>query len=258
MKDTPAIVTYKEPIGEKYVRLKLKVGWDQFVAGQFVMVEILGHGVFLRRPFGIVRCENQVLEICFKIVGKGTTSLSKTNVGETLLVLGPLGNGFKPSKDIETAILVGGGYGIVPLFPLARSLMEDQKNVIVYYGAKTASDLLYCTEIRSMGVRLKLATEDGSEGFKGLVTKLLESEVAEAKNAALFSAGPQGLLREVARIASSLKIPAQISLERYMACGTGVCLGCVVKAKDGSFVRACREGPVFGTQDILWDEVIKS
>jgi len=253
MKDVVAVVTYREPIGEHYFRLGLKVGWDTFMPGQFVMVDIPGHEVFLRRPFGIVTLEQGVLEICFKVVGKGTAALSKVNHGDCISVLGPLGNGFTPPKDIGKGVLVAGGYGIAPLFSLARNLINEGKDVILYYGAKKSADLLYCSNLTSLGVVLKLATEDGSEGYKGLVTDLLREEIVDLNGGAIFSAGPHGLLEETARIASSAKMTAQVSLERYMACGMGVCLGCAVKLRDQTYVRACREGPVFDAESILWD-----
>jgi dihydroorotate dehydrogenase electron transfer subunit len=87
-----------------------------------------------------------------------------------------------------------------------------------------------------------------------LITDLLREEIADLNEAAIFSAGPHGLLEETARIAASAKIAAQVSLERYMACGMGVCLGCAVKLRDQTYVRACREGPVFDAESIMWTE----
>ena len=253
MKDVFAAVTYKEKIGEKYFRLGLKVGWDEFVPGQFVMLQVPGNEVFVRRPFGIVRVEDSILEICFKVVGKGTVALSRVNPNESLFVFGPLGRGFTPQKDINEAILVAGGYGIAPLFSLAWSLTQDGKKVVLYYGVKKRSDLLYCNQLRASGVDLRIATEDGCEGYKGLVTDLLEKEVAQKQNGSIFSAGPSGLLCEVAKIAAAFNITAQVSLERYMACGIGVCLGCMVRLRDGSYARACRDGPVFDAEKIAWE-----
>jgi len=253
MKDSLATVEYKEFIGERYFRLGLKVGWDSFAPGQFVMLEVPGHDILLRRPFGIVKIQGGVLEVCVKVVGKGTAALSKIEKGQQTSVLGPLGKGFELSKDVKTAILVAGGYGIAPLLSLAKSAAENGANIVFYYGAKKSADLLYMDELKSLGVDLRLATEDGSAGEKGFLTQRLEREILEFNDAAIFCCGPRGLLNETAKIAAKLNIQAQVSLESYMACGIGVCLGCAVKVKDGSYVRACREGPVFDAANIIWE-----
>ncbi len=252
MKETEAQVAYKEIDGEKYFRLGLKTGWNEFVAGQFVMLEVPSGGTLLRRPFGIVKLAGGVLEICIKVVGKGTSAISLLQPGQTVSVLGPLGTGFSVQKEKDTAVLIAGGYGVAPLFALAASL-SGQKKIIFYYGAKRSADLLYLDGLKSLGVELRLATEDGSAGEKGLVTERIEKEMSGFEGAAFFACGPEGLLSAVSKLAARDNVPTQVSLERYMACGIGVCLGCVVKMKDGSYQRACREGPVFDSEVVLWD-----
>lgn len=253
MKDTQATIERTESLSGSYFRMRLVTGWDEnFVPGQFVMIRVPGCDVFLRRPFGIVGVEKGVLEICFKVVGKGTQALSGVKAGEKICVLGPLGNGFTFKDEFATGILVAGGYGIVPLVPLARALTKTGKKAILYYGGRSSSDILYESEIKSTGAELKVTTEDGKKGVKGMVTDLLSKEISGYNKPALFSAGPKGLLMEVAKMAKSLKIPAQLSMDEYMACGIGVCLGCVVKTGNGKFVRVCREGPVFDAGDIVW------
>lgn len=252
MKDVNATVVYKEFVAEKYFRLGLKVGWGEFEPGQFVMVKIPGGEVLLRRPFGIVKNAAGILEVCVKMIGKGTVALSQIQTGQNVQVLGPLGRGFSVPKEMKTAVLVAGGYGIAPLLSLAKKLSDEKKKVIFYYGAKKSSDLLYASELEAMGIDLRFSTEDGSAGEKGLITERMVKEVYDSQDAALFCCGPHGLLAEVAKIAASANTPAQVSLERYMACGIGVCLGCAVKMKDGTYLRACREGPVFDAGEILW------
>jgi dihydroorotate dehydrogenase electron transfer subunit len=254
MKDTRAAVESIESLKNSYFRMRLVTGWDEgFVPGQFVMIRVPGSEVFLRRPFGILGIEKGVLEICFKTVGRGTEVLSKTKAGEEIYVLGPLGNGFAFKEEFKIGILVAGGYGIVPLIPLAGTLTNMGRKAVLYYGGRTSADILCESEIKSAGAELKITTEDGSRGTKGMVTDLLLKEIPDFKGAALFSAGPKGLLMEVSKIAASFKIPAQLSMDEYMACGIGVCLGCVVKSKNGAYVRVCREGPVFDAKDIIWD-----
>jgi dihydroorotate dehydrogenase electron transfer subunit len=251
MKDTQAQIAYKEFIGEHYFRMGFKVGWTEFLPGQFVMVDV--PQVFLRRPFGIVKLENGILEVCVKVVGQGTEALSKIAPGQATWILGPLGQGFSYPMELKTALLVAGGYGIAPLLPLAKKLVSENRDVIFFYGAKNTADLLYIDELKNAGVDLHLATEDGSTGHKGLITERFQKEAGRFEGAITFVCGPQGLLKAVSELASQSKIPVQVSLERYMACGLGVCLGCVVRMKDGTHVRACREGPVFNAENVEWN-----
>ena len=253
MKDVVANVAYREFVRERYFRLGLKIGWNEFQPGQFVMIEVPNGQTFLRRPFGIVKADGGVLEVCIKVVGKGTAALSKICEGQSVSVLGPLGKGFSIKKETRSAVLVAGGYGVAPLLALARHVSGEKKNVVFYYGSKSSADLLYLDQLKGLGADLRLSTEDGSEGAKGLITQRVAQDISGFENAEMFACGPQGLLSEIAKIAKSTGIPAQVSLERYMACGIGVCLGCVVKMKDGSYQRACREGPVFDSESILWE-----
>lgn len=251
MKDTQAQIAYKEFAGEHYFRMGFKVGWTEFTPGQFVMIDV--PQVFLRRPFGIVKLDNGILEVCIKVVGPGTESLSKVGAGQSIWILGPLGQGFQYPKELKTALLVAGGYGIAPLLPLAKRLVSENKDVVFFYGAKRTTDLLYIDELKNAGVKLHLATEDGSVGHKGLITEKFEKEAAGHEGAMMFVCGPDGLIRAAAKFGMQAKMPVQVSLERYMACGMGVCLGCVVKMKDGAYQRACREGPVFDAGNIMWE-----
>ena len=253
MKDVLASIELIEQIKGPYFRLRVKVGWENFNPGQFVMVKVPEETVFLRRPFGVAKLENQIMEMCFKVVGPGTKALSQVSKGQAINILGPLGDGFAVPKELKTALLVAGGYGIVPLLPLAKFLKQSGCQVVFYYGAKSADDLLYLEEINAEDIDLKIATEDGSAGEKGIITLLLEKEIKGFAQPMLFSSGPEGLLKSVAKLVREHKLPAQISLDSYMACGMGVCLGCMVKSSDGSWVRVCKEGPVFNVQDLKWD-----
>lgn len=251
MKDTLALIESIEQIKGPYFRLRAKVDFKQFVPGQFVMIKIPKEAVFLRRPFGIAKLEDQTAEICFKAVGPGTKALSQVIKGQKIYILGPLGNGFKTPMGLKSALLVAGGYGIVPLLPLAKFLKKSGSEVVMYYGAKSADDLLYLKEMKTAGLNLRITTEDGSQGEKGLVTQLLNKEINNFDKPMLFSSGPEGLLKGVVKLACEHNLPAQISMDSYMACGMGVCLGCMVKTSDGSLVRACKEGPVFDAETII-------
>lgn len=250
MRDFESKIVSNKKIAGDFYALEFLIGWKNYDPGQFVMLAIPGNEVFLRRPFGILRAKKGTAEICYKIVGKGTKALSTAKEGAKISVLGPCGRGFFVPNGKAANILVAGGYGIAPLFGLAERIAESGKNATLFYGAKTMSELLYVDELRRMGIGLELATEDGSKGTKGFVTSLLKKKIDGFDSPRLFACGPVGLLKEVAVIGSSGKIPAQVSVESHMACGVGVCLGCVCKDAKGNYVRVCREGPVFDAREI--------
>jgi dihydroorotate dehydrogenase electron transfer subunit len=229
--------------------------------GQFIEIKINNTTEpLLRRPFSIHRAGNS-LEILYEIKGKGTEELSYKKPGESLDVIGPLGNGFdfrKPITVNRQPILVAGGMGVAPLLFLADKLafckpITDNHKPIILIGAKTKKQILCEKEFKQLGFDVKIATDDGSCGFKGRVTGLLK-DLLLAENLqplTVFSCGPKPMLKELSRIASLHYIPAQVSLEEHMACGIGACLGCVVKTVDG-YQRVCKDGPVFDAQEIIW------
>lgn len=248
MKDILATITSVETISERYRSMKLRVDWDSFVPGQFVMVRVPGDAAFIRRPFGIVGVEGGACEICFKIIGAGTQALSGAKVGDRVSVLGPLGNGFEIA-DTKKHVLVAGGYGIGPIIGLARRLVDQGKECVIAYGAASAEHLLYMNELRALNCDLRVTTEDGSEGTKGLITEALGDITSDC---AIYCCGPDGLSKAVADLGEKQNVRVQVSLEKYMACGMGLCLGCVCEKRDGSHVRACREGPVFDASELAW------
>jgi dihydroorotate dehydrogenase electron transfer subunit len=253
MNDQTTKIISNEPVTGDVNRLRFSVDWKSYDPGQFVMISIPGDKVFLRRPFGIAGLDEGVAEICYKIVGKGTRALSETASGAVINVLGPCGRGFDISDADRTPVLVAGGYGIAPLMGLARSLVDAGRGVKLYYGGRRADDLFCTEELKSLGVDLITATEDGSSGEKGFVTEALLKGMSSIASPELFVCGPEGLIRAVAKIGIERDLPTQVSLDSYMACGIGVCLGCVCKDTDDHFVRVCKEGPVFLADELKWD-----
>lgn len=214
------------------------------------MVSIPGDEVFLRRPFGIAGLREGQVDIFYKVVGRGTRALSNAKVDAAIDVLGPCGNGFKIPSEIKAAVLVAGGYGIAPLCGLAKRLRGI--DIHLYCGGKSQGDLFLVDEFTSAGAVVKLATEDGTAGERGMVTDLFERDLDSLKGCAIFACGPEGLLKKVAALSIINNIPAQISMEAYMACGIGVCQGCVCEDSSGEYVRVCREGPVFYANELKW------
>jgi dihydroorotate dehydrogenase electron transfer subunit len=183
--------------------------------------------------------------------------LSRRKPGDILDIIGPLGNGFSLKKG--RAIIVAGGVGVAPLVFLAEKLISlraksSELRAEVLIGAKTKNHILCEKEFKDLGLNVTIATDDGSRGFKGRVTEALDY-LLRAKSRELptiYACGPAPMLKAVSAIAKKHKIPAQLSLEAHMACGIGACLGCVVKTTQG-FKRVCKEGPVFGSQELIWD-----
>lgn len=205
------------------------------VAGQFVNIGWSG-GPLLRRPFSVYRASGDVIEIVLKAVGVGTSQLLAMEPGDRVSLLGPLGHGFEIRGS--HAVLVSGGLGVAPMPLAARDARAAGAKVTWVHGARTAAEL--CTE--ADGDEVVLATDDGSRGFHG-------SAVAAAPDAdVVLACGPNRMLEAVAG-----RWPdAQVALETYMGCGTGVCLGCAVPLQRGGYDRACKEGPVYRAADVAW------
>ncbi|MDD2366113.1 MAG: dihydroorotate dehydrogenase electron transfer subunit [Desulfuromonadaceae bacterium] len=239
--------------------------------GQFVMLRVSGSiDPLLRRPFGIFDVgvytpahsggvAQPYIEILYRVVGKGTALLATLHSSDLLDVLAPLGKGFYMGAVEEEKLIVGGGVGLAPLYLLAKELVKESK-VRLFAGGRTRDDILCITEFERLGVECYTATEDGSLGECGLVTEALLRRLDKLKgNASVYACGPQGMLSAVANIAAERNIKCQVSLEGYMACGVGACLGCVAPGYNHSsetpdFRCVCTEGPVFEAGELKWRE----
>jgi len=222
--------------------------------GQFVNVKVnAGIEPLLRRPLSIHKVKGAIIQLLYEALGPGTQILSSRKPGEFLDLIGPLGNGFNYSKFNKNAvkknILIAGGMGVAPLIFLAEKLKLSKPVVLI--GARTQEQILCLQEFKVLGAQVKLATDDGSVGFKGRVTDLLRNVLTQVKPQSIFSCGPHPMLKAVAQVARENKINAQLSLESHMACGIGACLGCAVLTRDG-YKRACKDGPVFLSQELIW------
>jgi dihydroorotate dehydrogenase electron transfer subunit len=226
-----------------------------FKPGQYIMVRCADDMV-LRRPLSIHRVDGDKLALLFMVVGEGTKWLSHRQAGEKLDVLGPLGDDFPVSPKSKSLLLVAGGIGIAPLFFLAEEAVKSGKNVTVLFGAATkekSNPVRFLTH----GIKAVQATEDGSAGYKGLVTELIAEHAVTADQ--IFACGPMPMLKYMAENQKKLGIkdkPVHISLEMRMACGVGVCYGCTIRTKHG-LKQVCKDGPVFALDDIIWDEMTR-
>jgi dihydroorotate dehydrogenase electron transfer subunit len=236
----------------------------RFRPGQFVAVAVGGPetSMLLRRAFSIheVRPDHGgTVEFVFAVTGPGTRWLSERRTRDTLDVAGPLGRPFPVPRDRVNALLVGGGYGSAPLFALGAKLGGRGCTVDYLLGAASADRVFGALTARRSGRTAVVTTEDGSLGARGQVTDLLAQVIHEARTDVIYACGPMGMLRAVSRLAGRYDIPVQALVEESMACGTGVCMTCVlpVVGDDGvtRMSRACVDGPVFRGDQVRWDDV---
>ncbi len=251
-----APIVHNRAIGKDVFALRLEAPTIAEAAkpGQFLMIRV-GETMdpLLRRPFSIHAVHTSTcVDVVFRVVGRGTALLSRAGVGENLDVVGPLGHGFT-WQDKSPALLMAGGMGVAPLLFLAQHMIKrclpDEVSLLI--GARNLHEVLCADDFRDMGLAVSVATEDGSQGKKGLVTDLMTEEMM-AQRPQVYSCGPYPMLRAVARLAVERGLSCQVSLENSMACGVGVCLGCVTQMRDGSMARVCQEGPVFCADEVAW------
>ena len=237
--------------------------------GQFVHVKVPGlEASALRRPFSVFDAEPRHddgsggrVTVLYKVVGRGTAALSKAAESSELEVIGPLGTGF-PVKCEGVPLLVGGGYGVAPLYFLAKRMVSDGQvgRPILFVGGRTKADLLELDAFRALGVDVRAATNDGSEGARGFVTGPLDEALVElrreGKGFELFACGPDGLLKAVAERALSTGTKGWISMDRHMVCGVGACFACVQRLRRPNGeewnARCCVNGPVFRASETVW------
>ncbi len=226
--------------------------------GQFVMLRV-GEGAdpLLRRPFSIHQVTaSGWVQVLIKVVGKGTRLLATLALGQTVDVVGPLGNRFSLHTSHHIC-LVGGGVGIAPLYFLARELQRSNPPaaVVPLLGARTAAELRpLADDFVALGLTPRLATDDGTLGHHGLVIAHLSELMATPAPWIVYCCGPYPMMRAVAKICREQGWACQVSLETMMACGLAACLGCAVPAADlaGPYKHVCKDGPVFGAEEVAW------
>jgi dihydroorotate dehydrogenase electron transfer subunit len=225
--------------------------------GQFVHIRIPGGDVFFRRAFSVydINPQEKLFRIIFKVVGRGTQALSRLKKKDEIDILGPLGNYFGLPSRQETVILAAGGIGMPPISFLAAKLVEakfERKRILFFYGAASRDGLIEMAKIRKLRIALFPVTEDGSAGYKGLVTDAIKKELPKIRGKSrIYACGPEGMLKAVDQLARSLDIPGQMSLEAPMPCGIGVCLGCIRPLRAGGYTRVCRDGPVYDIGEVV-------
>jgi dihydroorotate dehydrogenase electron transfer subunit len=217
--------------------------------GQFVMARC-GKETILPRPFSVHSVDGGQISLLLNVVGKGTGWLSLKKKGDTLDIFGPLGNGYSINPKSQNLLLVAGGMGIAPLRFLAERAAAEGKNVTIINGAQSRDCLLPVNSPQSLYNKGMLpanfqcvnATDDGSEGFKGFATQLIPHYLKDVHQ--VFACGPAAMYKTMMRMPELKDKDVQLSLEKMMGCGIGVCYGCTTRTKNG-LKQVCKDGPVF-------------
>ena len=300
-----AVVRANTQIGGRFYRLGLDfegAGAEAFAGirpGQFAQLELCraalpaaeaipaeladaaGREILLRRPFSFcdvtAKKDKTLADILYRVVGPATLRMTTLAKGDSVSVIGPLGNGFRMPDGKRMAVLVAGGIGAGPLEYLAKTLTADCPDieVMAFAGARTAEELpfekrldgisqglgFWLAEFAGYGVKSQVATDDGSAGYEGLVTDCLAEWLGRGSLAAegmiIYGCGPEPMLAKVAEIAQEKNIDCQVSMERMMACGIGICQSCAVECRvEGSnktvYKLCCEDGPVFDSREIIF------
>lgn len=212
--------------------------------GQFVMAWLPGIG---EKPFSIAGSDPLTLMIVD--VGLVSNAIHQLQPGARLWVRGPLGQGYQLRG--KRALLVGGGYGVAPLLYLAHNALKNGMHVDACIGARTGTDVLLATQFEQAGARVRITTEDGSTGTRGLVTLAVNAAIAQARPDALYACGPTRMLEALEKLCEQAGIPCQLSWEAHMRCGMGLCGSCELPAGEGEARKAhgpgwltCLDGPV--------------
>jgi dihydroorotate dehydrogenase electron transfer subunit len=222
-----------------FIHLKVSEGWDPL----------------WRRPFSVHRVseERKTVSLLYRTIGRGTAKMRTFTSGGTVRLIGPLGNPFDLTGHFDTAVIVSGGLGIAPVHFLADRLAEAGKKIVLLWGVRHSADLFGLEELKRKGVEILSATEDGSAGFHGRATDLLDSiliKISSFKNPRGFACGPMPMFKSMQEIVAKAGFAWQVSLEEKMACGVGVCQGCVVRIRKGEYRTVCADGPVFDLMEL--------
>ena len=208
--------------------------------GQFIMVTDLASG---EKPFSLADCTQDYFSITVKKIGEFTGRLFDRKSGDLISFRGPYGTAFSLSPG--KTLLLGGGYGVPPLYFLARKLLAEGAAVTVINGAKTRSDLIFTEQFMKIGVRQFITTDDGTAGESGTLVDLSRLILRDEKFDFVYASGPEKMLKALAPLLK--KIPYEFLLERYMKCAIGICGQCVM---DPSGLRLCVEGPVISGRQL--------
>jgi len=261
-------VAANEPLAGSYHRLTLSPGaavpaWEP---GQFTMISLgRGHDPLLRRPYSIYNLHDPTastvnLQILYKIYGRGSAALAAARPGDELACLFPLGRGFSPALGPgQQLALVAGGAGVASLHALAAAEIRAARSPVLLFGGRNSAEAEAAAPTRALGVETRISTDDGSMGTRGFVPALLDGLLKErgAGGFVVCACGPTPMMKVTAEVARIHGAACYLSMESSMACGFGVCVGCVVgvRREPGAplrYKRTCVDGPVMDASEIAW------
>ncbi|MBF0244509.1 MAG: dihydroorotate dehydrogenase electron transfer subunit [Planctomycetes bacterium] len=256
MKQQKAQILSHQPISDDYHQMSfsLAAGDSNPLPGQFFTLRVSEEvAPLLRRPFafsGYDAAKGRASFI-YQRRGRATALLAARREGEIIDVIAPLGRAFPWPAQGAPCTLVGGGIGLGPLLFLARELLVKANPLRLVLGYRSAAHI----PERSIfeGLEVDFCTDDGSEGFRGNAVACFASRAAQAGEV-IYACGPEPMLAGCSRLAEERGAPCWVSVEQVMACGVGACMGCVVKVRrEPGYARACSEGPVFDSREIVWN-----
>ena len=269
MKQQTLTVRVNTPLTPQVWRMVLEGDTSDITApGQFLNLQL--DGFYLRRPISICDWMGDTLRVVFEVRGEGTEWLSRRKAGEKLDVLGPLGRGFDVSG--KKLLVVGGGIGVPPLLGCAKYAAARGGEVHACLGFRDEGHKMLTGNFTEYCRSLNVISDDGSTGRKGFVTELAEEFLtAEAcagscagdactaccgapARPVILACGPRPMLKSMAALAERYGVPCQVSLEERMGCGVGACLVCACKTADGRMKHVCKDGPVFDSREVDWND----
>jgi len=251
--------------------------------GQFIHIKIGGqNGPLFRRPFSVFRRvklgDTLGIEVVYKVIGRGTGLMTELRKGDQIDIIGPLGHGFEFHREKSVQVLVAGGTGAACLFLLAEEISKAGFQPKILLGADTKASIILKKEFASLKGEVMVSTDDGTQGYHGLVTEMLGKALDRGKissDCVVYSSGPEPMLKALAAVCQKYHILAQVSMERHMMCGIGACLACVCKVdknhisrhrdlesshiqfvpdKEFGYALVCKDGPVFNINEVIFDE----
>lgn len=234
------------------LRFDWKHEWGVPQAGNFLELRIHdGTAPLLRRPFAFSSWNSQTEEgeILYRVCGRSTELLAEKKKGDSIKIMGTLGNTFTIPSTVGTIYAIAGGVGFGPVLFAVQTARTLGKKVVFVAGFRDKEAVLDCSSYNNLG--LVITTDDGSMGFSGNPLQYLEEQTI-SHNAMLLACGPKPLLAACHRFAVQHNIPCEVSMEELMACGLGSCMACVIETDDGSLLRVCKDGPVFESKVLKW------
>ncbi|MBI3602350.1 MAG: dihydroorotate dehydrogenase electron transfer subunit [Candidatus Omnitrophica bacterium] len=220
--------------------------------GQFVHIRA-GETLepFFRRPFSVYRAQRYV-EIVYEPIGLGTRLLAAKQKNDTIDVLGPLGTPFVlPPAGIKQVAMIAGGIGIAPMLILSDILKKKKYEMLLLYGGRTRGHVYPMKEFKDNGVKVYIATDDGSAGVKGRVSVLFDKISRDSSTTFIYTCGPSVMMKAVQDFAVKHQLKGQAACEEVMACALGACLGCSIQTKHG-YKTVCYDGPAFDLEDVIF------